>query len=256
MSLKIRPLHDSVIVRRKEEERTSAGGIVIPDTATAEKPVRGVVVAIGTGKILDNGEVRALDVKVNDEILFGKYSGTEVKIDGTEYLVMREEDNGSRSWHRRRSCRGWCRSAGGSAIPPFLPAMSHSAMSTAPIERTVATRARAHEQFVEPLAVERVLPHHDRLQKADQPGAVEAGRVRRGAEKGVALDALVGHDPQQAEVALAGRPRRVVAVGGRRNALPGEQGQSDVGDLHGRPRRGFLAPRPRSNRGREGWFKR
>lgn len=89
--MKIRPLHDRLLVRRKEEERTSAGGIVIPDTAT-EKPVRGVVIAIGNGKILENGETRPLDVKVGDEVLFGKYSGTEVKMDGTEYLVMREED--------------------------------------------------------------------------------------------------------------------------------------------------------------------
>lgn len=88
--MQIRPLHDRVIVRR-EEERTSAGGIVIPDTAT-EKPIRGVIVAIGTGKILDNGEVRHLAVKVNDKVLFGKYAGTEVKIDGQELLVMREED--------------------------------------------------------------------------------------------------------------------------------------------------------------------
>ena len=89
--MKIRPLHDRVIVRRTEEERTSPGGIVIPDTA-AEKPVRGEVIAIGTGKLLDNGSVRPLDVKVGDKVLFGKYSGTEVKIDGEEVLVMREED--------------------------------------------------------------------------------------------------------------------------------------------------------------------
>ena len=91
MSVKIRPLHDRVIIRRKEEERTSAGGIVIPDSAT-EKPVRGEIVAVGIGKILDNGEVRALDVKVGDQVLFGKYAGTEVKIDGDDFLVMREED--------------------------------------------------------------------------------------------------------------------------------------------------------------------
>jgi chaperonin GroES len=74
-----------------EEERMSAGGIVIPDSAT-EKPVRGEVLAVGNGKILDNGEKRALDIKVGDTILFGKYSGTEVKVDGEELLVMREED--------------------------------------------------------------------------------------------------------------------------------------------------------------------
>ena len=89
--MKIRPLHDRVIVKRLEEEKTSPGGIVIPDSA-AEKPIRGEVVGAGNGKILDNGQVRALDVKVGDKVLFGKYSGTEVKVDGTEYLVMREDD--------------------------------------------------------------------------------------------------------------------------------------------------------------------
>ena len=89
--MKIRPLHDRVIVKRLEEERTSPGGIVIPDSAT-EKPSQGKVVATGKGKILEDGSVRALDVKVGDKILFGKYSGTEVKVDGEEYLVMREED--------------------------------------------------------------------------------------------------------------------------------------------------------------------
>ena len=89
--LRIRPLHDRVIVRRQEEERTSAGGIVIPDTA-AEKPIRGEVLAVGNGKILEGGDVRPLDVKVGDKVLFGKYSGTEVKVDGEELLVMREED--------------------------------------------------------------------------------------------------------------------------------------------------------------------
>ena len=89
--MKIRPLHDRVIVKRLEEERTSPGGIVIPDSA-AEKPSQGKVVAIGKGKILEDGSVRALDVKVGDKILFGKYSGTEVKVDGDDLLVMREED--------------------------------------------------------------------------------------------------------------------------------------------------------------------
>jgi chaperonin GroES len=87
----IRPLHDRVIVRRVEEERRSAGGIVIPDTAT-EKPIRGEVMAVGHGKILESGAVRPMDVKVGDRVLFGKYSGTEVKVDGQELLVMREED--------------------------------------------------------------------------------------------------------------------------------------------------------------------
>lgn len=89
--MKIRPLHDRVIVRRLEEERKTAGGIVIPDTA-AEKPVRGEVVAVGNGKILENGDVRPLDVKVGNKVLFGKYSGTEVKVDGQELVVMREDD--------------------------------------------------------------------------------------------------------------------------------------------------------------------
>ena len=87
----IRPLHDRVVIKRVEEERTTPGGIVIPDSA-AEKPDRGEVIAVGNGKILDNGEVRALDVKVGDKVLFGKYSGTSVKVDGEELLVMREDD--------------------------------------------------------------------------------------------------------------------------------------------------------------------
>ena len=89
--MKIRPLHDRVIVKRLESETLSAGGIVIPDSA-AEKPVQGKVVAVGKGKILEDGNVRPLDVKVGDKILFGKYSGNEVKVDGDELVVMREED--------------------------------------------------------------------------------------------------------------------------------------------------------------------
>ena len=89
--MNIRPLHDRVLVKRVEEDKTSPGGIVIPDSAT-EKPIEGEVVAVGNGKILDSGEVRALEVKKGDKILFGKYSGTEVKVDGDEYLVMREDD--------------------------------------------------------------------------------------------------------------------------------------------------------------------
>jgi chaperonin GroES len=89
--MNIRPLHDRVVVRRMEEERTSAGGIVIPDSAT-EKPIQGEVIAVGNGKIMDNGDHRSLDVKVGDRVLFGKYSGTEVKLDGEELLVMREAD--------------------------------------------------------------------------------------------------------------------------------------------------------------------
>jgi len=89
--MKIRPLHDRVIVKRLEEERTSPGGIVIPDSA-AEKPVQGKIMAVGNGKILEDGKVRPLDVKVGDKILFGKYSGTEVRVDGEDLVVMREED--------------------------------------------------------------------------------------------------------------------------------------------------------------------
>jgi chaperonin GroES len=89
--MKIRPLHDRVIVKRLEEERTSAGGIIIPDSAT-EKPIQGKVLAVGRGKILENGDVRPLDLKVGDKVLFGKYGGTEVKVDGEDLLVMREED--------------------------------------------------------------------------------------------------------------------------------------------------------------------
>jgi chaperonin GroES len=89
--MKIRPLHDRVIVKRLEEERKTASGIVIPDTA-AEKPDTGEVIAVGNGKILEDGKVRALEVKKGDKVLFGKYSGQTVKVDGIEYLVMREED--------------------------------------------------------------------------------------------------------------------------------------------------------------------
>jgi chaperonin GroES len=89
--MKIRPLHDRVIVKRLEEERKSAGGIVIPDNA-AEKPDQGEVIAVGPGKRNEEGKREPLDVKVGDRILFGKYSGTTVKMEGTEYLVMREED--------------------------------------------------------------------------------------------------------------------------------------------------------------------
>ncbi|MCF7964752.1 MAG: co-chaperone GroES [Methylobacter tundripaludum] len=89
--MKIRPLHDRVIVKRVEEETTTPGGIVLPGSA-AEKPSQGVILAVGNGKPLDNGTVRALDVKVGDKVLFGKYAGNEVKVDGEELIVMREED--------------------------------------------------------------------------------------------------------------------------------------------------------------------
>ena len=89
--MKIRPLHDRVIVKRLEEERTTASGIVIPDSAT-EKPDQGMVIAIGAGKKDENGKAIALDVKVGDKVLFGKYAGQTVKVDGEELLVMREED--------------------------------------------------------------------------------------------------------------------------------------------------------------------
>ena len=89
--MNIRPLHDRVVVRRLEEERTSAGGIVIPDSA-AEKPMTGEILAVGNGKVQENGDQRPLDVKVGDKVLFGKYSGTEVKVEGDDVLVLREDD--------------------------------------------------------------------------------------------------------------------------------------------------------------------
>ncbi len=89
--MKLRPLHDRVIVKRVDEETTSPGGIVIPDSA-AEKPSRGEVIAVGNGKLLDNGDVRPLSLKKGDTVLFGKYSGTEVKVEGEDILVMREDD--------------------------------------------------------------------------------------------------------------------------------------------------------------------
>ncbi len=89
--LKLRPLHDRVVIKRLDEERKSAGGILIPENA-AEKPDQGEVIAIGKGRIMEDGKIRPLDVKVGDRILFGKYSGSTVKIEGTEYLVMKEDD--------------------------------------------------------------------------------------------------------------------------------------------------------------------
>ena len=89
--MNIRPLQDRVIIKRMEEEKTSEGGIIIPDSAT-EKPIKSGVVAVGNGLVLDNGEIRPLDLKVGDKVLFGKYSGTEVKLDGEELLVMKEDD--------------------------------------------------------------------------------------------------------------------------------------------------------------------
>ncbi len=89
--MKIRPLQDRVIVKRIEEEAKSKGGIIIPDTAK-EKPQEGKVVAVGKGKVNDDGKITPLDVKVNDRVLFGKYSGSEINIDGEEHVIMREED--------------------------------------------------------------------------------------------------------------------------------------------------------------------
>src|SRR3546814_6126800 len=91
LAMNIKPLYDRGVIKRMEEEKMSAGGMVIPDTA-AEKPIKGEVVAVGEGKALDNGSVRAPKVKTDDKVLFGKYSGTEVKLDGTEYLVVKEDD--------------------------------------------------------------------------------------------------------------------------------------------------------------------
>jgi chaperonin GroES len=89
--MKIRPLQDRVIVRRVKEEEKTKGGLFIPDTAK-EKPIEGTVVAVGNGKVLEDGTVRKLDIKAGDRILFGKYSGTEVKIEGEEHLILREDD--------------------------------------------------------------------------------------------------------------------------------------------------------------------
>jgi chaperonin GroES len=89
--MKIRPLHDRVLVRRQDEETKTAGGIVLPGSAQ-EKPMQGTVIAIGNGKILSDGTVRSLDIKVNDMVLFGKYAGTEIKVNGEDLLMMREED--------------------------------------------------------------------------------------------------------------------------------------------------------------------
>lgn len=89
--MNIRPLHDRVVVRRLDEETTSAGGIVLPDSA-AEKPSQGEVLAIGSGKVLDNGETRAMDVKVGDTVIFGQYGGSTVKIDGEELLILNESE--------------------------------------------------------------------------------------------------------------------------------------------------------------------
>ncbi len=89
--MKIRPLQDRIVVKRLQEEEKTKGGIIIPDTAK-EKPVEGEVVAVGNGKVLEDGKVRPLDVKAGDRVLFGKYSGTEIKLDGQEHLILREEE--------------------------------------------------------------------------------------------------------------------------------------------------------------------
>jgi chaperonin GroES len=89
--MEVRPLHDRVLVKRHTEEERSKGGIIIPDTAK-EKPIQGEIIAVGQGRVTEDGKVRPLDVKKGDKILFGKYSGTEIKIDGEEFLMMREED--------------------------------------------------------------------------------------------------------------------------------------------------------------------
>jgi len=90
--MNIRPLHDRVLVRPMEEEKTSAGGIIIPDSANTEKPNNGEIIAAGNGRITDSGDVRAMDVKVGDKVLFGQYAGTAVKVEGEELLMMKEED--------------------------------------------------------------------------------------------------------------------------------------------------------------------
>jgi len=89
--MQVRPLHDRVLVKRMNEEEKSKGGIIIPDTAK-EKPVQGEIIAVGSGRVAEDGKIRPLDVKKGDRVLFGKYAGSEIKIDGDEYLMMREED--------------------------------------------------------------------------------------------------------------------------------------------------------------------
>jgi chaperonin GroES len=89
--MKIRPLQDRILVRRVKEEEKTKGGIIIPDTAK-EKPIEGEIVAVGTGKVLENGKVRALDVKAGDRILFGKYAGNEIQVEGVEHLILREDE--------------------------------------------------------------------------------------------------------------------------------------------------------------------
>lgn len=89
--MKVRPLYDRVIVKRVEAEQTTKGGLIIPDTAK-EKPIEGEIVAVGNGKILDDGGIRNLEVKAGDRVLFGKYSGTEIKLDGEEHLILREDE--------------------------------------------------------------------------------------------------------------------------------------------------------------------
>ncbi len=89
--MKVRPLQDRILVKRVEEEQKTKGGIIIPDTAK-EKPIEGEVIAVGTGKVLEGGKVRALEVKTGDRVLFGKYSGTEIKLEGVEHLILREEE--------------------------------------------------------------------------------------------------------------------------------------------------------------------
>jgi chaperonin GroES len=91
MAMKIRPLQDRVLIKRVQEEQTTKGGIIIPDTAK-EKPMEGEVVAVGNGKVQDDGTVRKLDVKAGDRVLFGKFAGTEIKLDGEEHLILREDD--------------------------------------------------------------------------------------------------------------------------------------------------------------------
>ena len=89
--MKFRPLQDRLLVKRVEAEEVSKGGIIIPDSAK-EKPIEGIVIAVGNGKVLENGNVRSVDVKVGDKILFGKYAGTEIKVDGTEHIILREDE--------------------------------------------------------------------------------------------------------------------------------------------------------------------
>ena len=131
--MKLRPLHDRVIIKRLDNERKTASGIVLPENA-AEKPDQGEVLAVGDGKIADDGKVRPLAVKVGDKVLFGKYSGQTVKVDGEELLVMREED-----------IMAWCsKHRGVPQVPPHHPGTASGALRCSPLPAASPSEVLAH----------------------------------------------------------------------------------------------------------------